>query len=382
MQFRIIIKWGTLVSVLFFCLAIGYSAYMQLEMTDNDKKVNLFSLVPSDCIGVLESSDMNSFVNGGSFLNDGKIAENVKFPGLFQLLLDKLAEYSNDNEHGLVSHSNRLLVSFHDIFNLEEQVVYLKTNKDDGHLLNEMLQTYVADVFLPKKEKYRGKIITVYPLSGNNFLATYIDKGFWVMSFQKRLLERVIDSSLDKTSLNDDSLFSKIINKKKNKTSIHLYARSTSIPFYNISAGCWSEYELYLNSDVFYLTGDTHLPDSLLDIGLEENCVNNVSTVQEDKLVISMDRDSTICLTNQAYRIIENGHPSLFNECVASLSHEADFSMVVDMMKVENNPKRFEAFLPPFILNNVSLFRPFILSAQLSLNGERFTQLWVFTYKN
>lgn len=382
MRFRIIIKWGTLVSVLLFCLAIGYSAYMQLDMTDNDKRVDFFSLVPSDCIGVLESSDMTPLVNDASFFNDEKIVENVRFLGLFQLLLDKLAEYSENNEHGSISRSNRLLVSFHDAFNWEEQVVYLRANKENEFFLDEMLQTYVADVFLPKKEKYRGKALTVYPLSGNKFLTTYAEYGFWVMSFQKRLVEKVIDAGLDKTSLSDDALFSEIINKKKNKTSIHLYARSTSIPFYEISASCWSEYELYLNSDVFYLTGDTYLPDSLLDMEGNKNYERSPFTVQEDKLVISMDRDSTICLTNQAYHVIEDGNPSLFNECVASLSHEADFSMVVDMVKVEDEPKRFETFLPPFILNNVSLFRPFILSAQLSLNGDRFTQLWVFTYKN
>ena len=85
---------------------------------------------------------------------------------------------------------------------------------------------------------------------------------------------------------------------------------------------------------------------------------------------------------NQAFDMNDGGNRTLFNECVANLAEETVFSLVTDMRKVEENPRRFKTYLPPFILNNVSSFAPFVLSVQLSLTGESLTHMWVFTYKN
>ena len=113
------------------------------------------------------------------------------------------------------------------------------------------------------------------------------------------------------------------------------------------------------------------MAETLLDIPL----------VNESDLFISSDKDSTSFYMNEAYEANENGNRLLFNECMANLSNEASFSMVVDMQKVMDTPERFQRYLSPFVLKNAPLFQSFILSAQYSLNGNRPSHMWVFTYK-
>ena len=58
MQLKTIVKIGTITSVLLFCFAVGFYAFMRLEMTDRSRDVNLFSLVPSNSVAVMESDCM------------------------------------------------------------------------------------------------------------------------------------------------------------------------------------------------------------------------------------------------------------------------------------------------------------------------------------
>lgn len=382
MQLRIIIKWGTLFSVLLFCLAMGYYTYMRLDIAEHSRKVNLFSLVPSDCFGVLESHDVRSLFDNRPMLNYGNELDRLRFPGLFQLILEEFHQYSSENIHGLDNHLNEMLVSFHNPLDFNEQVVYLRTDDNDKSLLSDIINEYTSVSYPVKEDKYRGERIEIYPLGGDEFLATYWGKGFLVLSCQKRLVEKVIDAWRDETSLDNDAIFSQLKDRKKAKSFVTLYGRFTSIPLLGISTDCWSEYGFYLNSDVFYLTGDTYMSDSLSCLELAKLNMREIPLIKEDSIIVSADKDSTAFLTNWAYDANETGNRSLFHECVANLSHEADFTLVADMQKVGEEPGRFQKFLPPFVLKNIWLFRPFILSAQLSLNGGRFTQLWVFTYKN
>ena len=382
MRMKTVVKLGTILSVLLFVLAVGYYAFMRLDMMDRNRDVNLFSLVPSSSVGVLESSNVHTFFDDYSMLNYGDELERMQFPGLFNFLIHGLNMYAGDNAHGLSHQMNQIVVSFHQPVTPHNQVVYFRLGMADEQLLSDMLQEYMHGNFLPKEEEYRGKKILIYPLSHDEFLATYTEEGFVVLSYQKRLVEEVIDAQLDETALGYDTVFSRVLEKKKSKDFLTLYGRSSSIPSLDLDSNTWSEYDFHLNSDVVYLTGDMYA----LEINAEkENMIkslNDMAVVKEDGLFVSAEKDSTTYYMAEAFDANDTGNRTLFNECVANLANEVDFSLVADMQKVEENPKRFESYLPSFMIENASLLRSFILSAQLSLNGERPSHIWVFTYKN
>ena len=382
MKMKTVVKLGTILSVLLFVLAVGYYAFMRLDMMDRNRDVNLFSLVPSSSVGVLESNNVYAFFDDYSMLNYSDELEKMQFPGLFNFLIHGLNTYAGDNAHGLSYQMNQLVVSFHQPVTPHNQVVYLRLGMADEQLLSDMLREYVSGNFLPKEEEYRGKKILIYPLSHDEFLATYTEEGFVVLSYQKRLVEEVIDAQLDETALGYDTVFSRVLDKKKSKDFLTLYGRSSSIPSLDLDSNTWSEYDFHLNSDVVYLTGDMYA----LEINAEkENMIkslNDMAVVKEEGLFVSAEKDSTTYYMAEAFDANDTGNRTLFNECVANLANEVDFSLVADMQKVEENPKHFESYLPSFMIENASLLRSFILSAQLSLNGDRPSHIWVFTYKD
>ena len=382
MRMKTVVKLGTILSVLLFVLAVGYYAFMRLDMMDRNRDVNLFSLVPSSSVGVLESNNVHAFFDDYSMLNYSDELEKMQFPGLFNFLIHGLNMYAGDNAHGLSYQMNQLVVSFHQPVTPHNQVVYLRLGMADEQLLSDMLREYVSGNFLPKEEEYRGKKILIYPLSHDEFLATYTEEGFVVLSYQKRLVEEVIDAQLDETALGYDTVFSRVLEKKKSKDFLTLYGRSSSIPSLNLDSNTWSEYDFHLNSDVVYLTGDMYA----LEINAEkENMIkslNDMAVVKEEGLFVSAEKDSTTYYMAEAFDANDIGNRTLFNECVANLANEVDFSLVADMQKVEENPQRFQSYLPSFIIENAFLLRSFILSAQLSLSGERPSHIWVFTYKD
>lgn len=381
MRLKTVVKLGTFVSVLLFVFAVGYYAFMRLNMAAYNRHVNLFSLVPSSAVGVLESDEINAFFYEEQTLNYHRELYELQFPGLLGFLVNGLTEYAAENVHGLSNQMGHWVVSFHGTDTSRDQVVYFRLDMTEEEMLFDVLQECFSGNFLPKEEVYRGKTMWVYPLDHDEFLAAYSEKGFMVLSYQKRLIEEVIDAQLDKTSLSYDEVFLQMIDKKKTHDFLTLYGRAASMPFMNMEQGCWSEYDIHMNSDVAYLTGDMFSLGDMdrTDILLEK--LREIPVVKEEGLMLSSKRDSTILYMNQAFEANDAGNRTLFNECVANLSNEAVFSLVVDMEKVEEEPERFQMYLPAFVLEHASSFRSFILSTQYSLNGERPSHMWVFTYK-
>ena len=258
MRLKTVAKLSVFISVLLFCVAVGFYAIARLDMTERNREVDLYSLVPSNCVGVLESDNISAFLNEIPSLNYGKELDGFQVPGLFEFLLHQLNEYAVQNAHGLSSQMNHLMVSFHAPGSVRDQVLYFRMGGSDQQMLEDMLKEYAPSNFLPKEEKYRGKTIWVYPLGQDEFLAAYSGAGFMALSYQKRLIEQVIDAKLDKNSLNVDPVFSQILAKKKSHHFLTLYGRSAAMPFLNSDAPCWCEFEFHLNSDVLYLTGETY----------------------------------------------------------------------------------------------------------------------------
>lgn len=382
MRLKTVAKLSVFISVLLFCVAVGFYAIARLDMTERNREVDLYSLVPSDCVGVLESDNISAFLNEIPSLNYGKELDGFQFPGLFEFLLHQLNEYAVQNAHGLSSQMNHLMVSFHAPGSVRDQVLYFRMGGSDQQMLEDMLKEYAPVNFLPKEEKYRGKTIWVYPLGQDEFLAAYSGAGFMALSYQKRLIEQVIDAKLDKNSLNVDPVFSQILAKKKSHHFLTLYGRSAAMPFLNSDAPCWCEFEFHLNSDVLYLTGETYHSEPDDAFSVMKQRIEAQHLVKEDHLIVSADKDSTWLFMEEAYEANEDGRRTLFNECLANLSREAAFTLLTDMETVIGNPQRYAGYLPSFILDNAFLFRSFILSIQLSMNQERSSHIWVFTYKN
>lgn len=378
MQIRSVIKLGVVLSVVLFCIGIAFYGFARLSMADKENRVDIFEFVPKDCAGILETDNIDNFMHVFSQAAYSSQLDTLHRAGLMNDILSDLSRYSSAAAHGLSYQMNHVVISFHRPHTAMDVVAYFRIGKEGKHQLIEAVKGKHGADFIPKKETYRGKKIAIYPLSSTKYLSVYTTDGLVVVSYQKKLIEQVIDAVKDNNSLREDSVFTSIHHPQP-ASFITIYGRTPSVPFLGKeSCHSWSEYDIHLNSEVFYLSGQMKEEQAdCLDRMLQ--AVHTVPVVSEsDSLLVVSGRERVdSCIS----KVIASPSHTLFDECVSNLSRDASYIMVTDMEKVAAAPEQFASYLPPFLIRHADLFRSFILSIQFTEVNNRLSHIFVFTYK-
>lgn len=378
MQIRSVIKLGVVLSVVLFCIGIAFYGFARLSMADKENRVDIFEFVPKDCAGILETDNIDNFMHVFSQAAYSSQLDTLHRAGLMNDILSDLTRYSSAAAHGLSYQMNHVVISFHRPHTAMDVVAYFRIGKEGKHQLIEAVKGKHGADFVPKKETYRGKKIEIYPLSSTRYLSVYTTDGLVVVSYQKKLIEQVIDAVKDNNSLREDSVFTSIHHPQP-ASFITIYGRTPSVPFLGKeSCHSWSEYDIHLNSEVFYLSGQMKEEQvDCLDRMLQ--AVHTVPVVSEsDSLLVVSGRERVdSCIS----KVIASPSHTLFDECVSNLSRDASYIMVTDMEKVAAAPEQFASYLPPFLIRHADLFRSFILSIQFTEVNNRLSHIFVFTYK-
>lgn len=378
MQIRSVIKLGVVLSVVLFCIGIAFYGFARLSMADKENRVDIFEFVPKDCAGILETDNIDNFMHVFSQAAYSSQLDTLHRAGLMNDILSDLSRYSSAAAHGLSYQMNHVVISFHRPHTAMDVVAYFRIGKEGKHQLIEAVKGKHGADFVPKKETYRGKKIEIYPLSSTRYLSVYTTDGLVVVSYQKKLIEQVIDAVKDNNSLREDSVFTSIHHTQP-ASFITIYGRTPSVPFLGKeSCHSWSEYDIHLNSEVFYLSGQMKEEQAdCLDRMLQ--AVHTVPVVSEsDSLLVVSGRERVdSCIS----KVIASPFHTLFDECVSNLSRDASYIMVADMEKVAAAPEQFASYLPPFLIRHADLFRSFILSIQFTEVNNRLSHIFVFTYK-
>ncbi len=378
MQIRSVIKLGVVLSVVLFCIGIAFYGFARLSMADKESRVDVFEFIPKDCAGILETDNIDNFMHGFSQAAYSSQLDTLHRAGLMNDILSDLSRYSSAAAHGLSYQMNHVVFSFHYPHTAMDVVAYFRIGKEGKHQLIEAVKGKHGADFVPKKEIYRGKKIEIYPLSSTKYLSVYTTDGLVVVSYQKKLIEQVIDAVKDNSSLREDSVFTSIHHPQP-ASFITIYGRTPSVPFLGKeSCHSWSEYDIHLNSEVFYLSGQMKEEQAdCLDRMLQ--AVNTVPVVSDkDSLLVVSGRERVdSCIS----KVIVSPSHTLFDECVSNLSRDASYIMVTDMEKVAASPEQFVSYLPPFLIRHADLFRSFILSIQFTEVNNRLSHIFVFTYK-
>ena len=378
MQIRSVIKLGVVLSVVLFCIGIAFYGFARLSMADKENRVDIFEFVPKDCAGILETDNIDNFMHVFSQAAYSSQLDTLHRAGLMNDILSDLSRYSSAAAHGLSYQMNHVVISFHRPHTAMDVVAYFRIGEEGKHQLIEAVKGKHGADFIPKKETYRGKKIEIYPLSSTRYLSVYTTDGLVVVSYQKKLIEQVIDAVKDNNSLREDSVFTSIHHPQP-ASFITIYGRKPSVPFLGKeSCHSWSEYDIHLNSEVFYLSGQMKEEQAdCLDRMLQ--AVHTVPVVSEsDSLLVVSGRERVdSCIS----KVIASPSHTLFDECVSNLSRDASYIMVTDMEKVAAAPEQFASYLPPFLIRHADLFRSFILSIQFTEVNNRLSHIFVFTYK-
>ena len=378
MQIRSVIKLGVVLSVVLFCIGIAFYGFARLSMADKENRVDILEFVPKDCAGILETDNIDNFMHVFSQAAYSSQLDTLHRAGLMNDILSDLSRYSSAAAHGLSYQMNHVVISFHRPHTAMDVVAYFRIGKEGKHQLIEAVKGKHGADFIPKKETYRGKKIEIYPLSSTKYLSVYTTDGLVVVSYQKKLIEQVIDAVKDNNSLRGDSVFTSIHHPQP-ASFITIYGRTPSVPFLGKeSCHSWSEYDIHLNSEVFYLSGQMKEEQAdCLDRMLQAVHIVPVVSESDSLLVVSGRERVDSCIS----KVIASPSHTLFDECVSNLSRDASYIMVTDMEKVAAAPEQFASYLPPFLIRHADLFRSFILSIQFTEVNNRLSHIFVFTYK-
>lgn len=230
------------------CVVIGAFLYAQLNLKEKNHKADLFALVPTDAQAIVETSNINHLFQALEAAPYQQAYEQLHFSALFNFLNHKIEDLAEEKAHGLSVPMSNVLISFHAPSSSKDQVLYGHLGNGDQNLMDNILKELNTTGHTPKEIKYRGEHITIYPLNNQEFLSCFFQDNCYAISYQKKLIESVIDAYVDKQSIRSDSLFSQIFQKKKSENTTRLYARTMPIAE-------WTQYDFQLQSDAIYLTG-------------------------------------------------------------------------------------------------------------------------------
>ena len=230
------------------CVVIGAFLYAQLNLKEKNQKADLFTLVPEGAQAIVETSNINSLFQALDGATYQQAYEQLHFSELFSFLDHKIEELAEERAHGLSVPMSNVLISFHAPGKSKDQVLYGHLGNGDHTLMDNILKELNTTGHTPKEIKYRGEHITIYPLNNQEFLSCFFQDNCYAISYQKKLIEAVIDAYVDKRSVRSDSLFAKVFQQKKGENTTRLYARTMPIAE-------WTQYDFQLQENAIYLTG-------------------------------------------------------------------------------------------------------------------------------
>lgn len=270
MKLRLLIQIAVIVSVVLLCTGFAVYSFFRLHSVENRRDFDLYTLVPQDVIAILETNHMADLMEDINGLDCSKDNHFLYISDLFSYLKENLHTLLQDTPHGLSMQMNKMLISFHEPDTPENQVLYCSLGSDDYERVETFVQKYCSGGFPQKTFDYKGEEIRIYPMADGRFLAMYFTSDFFVVSFQKRLVEQVIDAYRGKKSLTSQAPFHIIRTNRHNDVSAMVYVRMKAVEMGKrtddihsyMRLGSWVGFDVQLNENAVYCSGMSHEVDS------------------------------------------------------------------------------------------------------------------------
>lgn len=272
MKLRTIVKIAVISSVVLLCTGFAVFSFFKLSAVESREDFNLYTLVPESATAVLETDDLAGLIEDINELSCSKEHHFLYVSKLFSYLKLHLHTLLEETPHGLSKQMNKVLLSFHEPDNDRNQVLYCSLGNGDYQLVEKFIQKYCSSSFPSKLFDYKGEEIRIYPMPDDSFLACYVTSDFLVVSYQKKLIEEVINARLSKKSLLNDPSFSDAHTDKRTNVVATIYTRMSSLSMGNVTDGIrshtemggWMEFDMKMNGDAIYFSGISHDTDTCL----------------------------------------------------------------------------------------------------------------------
>lgn len=274
MKIRVVLKIATYTSVILLCVGFAFSLYYRMSKTEKTEDFNLYTLVPQDAIAVIDTDNVVDLLNSINELDCSKDNRFLNFSRLFSQLKAHINTLEDETPHGFSRQMNKMLVSFHEPDNEMNQVFYCRLGVGDKDLIERFVRQYSVSTFPQKYFDYKGEEIRIYPMPDDKFISCYLTSDFLAVSYQKRLIESVIDTRLAGNSILGSPNFPKVgTSSVQRHASAVIYVQMHPLTMGEESEGAssqilmggWTEFNMQMNSNLIYFTGVSHDNDSTLN---------------------------------------------------------------------------------------------------------------------
>ena len=231
MKPQLLIRTITIIVIVLLCAGIGVYSFWCLDREESLQDFNLYTLVPQDAVAVLETDYVERLIDDVEQLSCSKDGYYLYVSEIFTYLKNHLHALLDDTPHGLSTQMNRALISFHAPDNPINQVLYCGLGTEDYDLVGAFWDECSLGPFPVKTFDYRRRKIYIYPMENGLFLSVFFTRHFMVAGFQKKLVEQVIDTYLDKNnSLLEQPEFELVYEDKQRRgSSAVLYANLNAV---------------------------------------------------------------------------------------------------------------------------------------------------------
>lgn len=188
------IRVSLIVCIVLMCMAFGVYSFVRLNALDERRDFDLCTLVPQDVEAVFATDKLTDFIEAIDCMGCSRDHHFLYASDLFSCVKRYLRMLMEREPHGLSGQMNEMLISFHPSDLKNDQVLYCKLGLEDREMLENYIKQYGSSSFPSKTFGYRGQEISIYSLSDGRFLSLWMKRDFLVVSFQKRLVEQVIDT--------------------------------------------------------------------------------------------------------------------------------------------------------------------------------------------
>lgn len=238
-----------IMGVAIICCAITIAFfYAQINLKKKSMKADLFTLVPHDSKAILETNNINMLFESLDLSSFRKQYEALNFSELLTFLSNKVDDRAEQKGHGLSVPMSNVLISFHAPGDPKDQVLYGHLGNGDLDLIDNIFKELNTTGYAPKEVEYKGKKLKIYPLSNHSFITCYFQTNCYAISFQKKLIEKVVDTILEKDGIKRDSAFAQVYKNHKNDNGVRLYA-------YTAPLSEWTQYDMRIQNNSIYLNG-------------------------------------------------------------------------------------------------------------------------------
>ena len=233
-------------ALIIFFIGICFFFFSKLQAQKEEAATDLYASVPRNCTAIIETGRIYNLISELSdFRQTAHTPPIPEISPLFSLLKQNLTAGEGKS---LGKKIDKILISFHSPdTDSKNQVVYCRLISS----VNEQTETLIGNVlspFPPKKYIYKGKEIIIYPLKDSEFIACYSSDGFLAMSYQKKLIEKVIDTRLSGKSILKDRTFTHSKDSKRVNTTASFYVRYPQ-------SDKWTEFDIKLSDKTVYISG-------------------------------------------------------------------------------------------------------------------------------